>query len=96
MIAKGSLPQVGYPGKATPVSHLVVADELASAVFTEIILFILVVFSVSGYGGAVAMGACDVYCYCHYFIASPCAPGVFTPPSYFVDHYRYFYVCGSP
>jgi hypothetical protein len=35
----------------------------------------------------VAMGACDGYGYCHYFIASPCAPVVFTPPSYFVDHY---------
>jgi hypothetical protein len=36
--------QVAYPGKASPVSHLVVADKRASAVFTEIILFVLVLF----------------------------------------------------
>jgi hypothetical protein len=43
-----------------------IADELATAVFTEVILFVVVFFPVSGYVGALAMGAIDVYGYCHY------------------------------
>jgi hypothetical protein len=50
-------------------------------------LFTLAFLSVSGYVRAVAMGALDLYGYLHHFIVFPCAPVVFTPPSYFVDHH---------
>jgi hypothetical protein len=36
------------------------------------------------------MGALDVYGDEHNFIVFPCAPVVFTPPSYFVDHHLVF------
>jgi hypothetical protein len=62
--------------------------ELTAAILAEVILFTLVLFPVSGYLRAVAMGALDFYGYLHNFIVFPCAPVVFTPPSYFVDHHR--------
>jgi hypothetical protein len=61
--------------------------ELTAAILAEVILFTLVLFSVSGYVRAVAKGAFDVYGDEHNFIVVPCAPVVFTPPSYFVDHH---------
>jgi hypothetical protein len=66
-----------------------VAYKLTSAVFTTVILFSFALFLVSGYGGAVAMGADKFYgdlC----FIVSFYALVVFTPPSYFVDHHLIF------
>jgi hypothetical protein len=38
-----------------------VTDELAVTVGTAIILFTIVFFSVAGYGGTMATGACDFY-----------------------------------
>jgi hypothetical protein len=37
------------------------ADELASAVFTEVILFTVAFLPVPGYVRTMAMGACDFY-----------------------------------
>jgi hypothetical protein len=41
----------------------VVADELASAIFAEVILFAVAFFPVSGYVVALATGARDFYGY---------------------------------
>jgi hypothetical protein len=49
-------------------------------------MFALVFFPVSGYLGAMAMGALDLYGCFHDFIVIPCAPFVIIPLSYFVDH----------
>jgi hypothetical protein len=38
-----------------------VTDELAITVGTQIILFAIAFFPVAGYGGTMAMGACDFY-----------------------------------
>jgi hypothetical protein len=43
-----------------------VADELATAVFTEVILFVVAFFPVLGYVGTMAMGAIDIYGDGHY------------------------------
>jgi hypothetical protein len=61
--------------------------ELTAAILAEVILFTLAFLSVSGYVRAVAKGALDFYGDEHNFIVFPCAPVVFTPPSYFVDHH---------
>jgi hypothetical protein len=72
------------------VGYVLVADKLASAVFTEVILFALAFFPVSGYVGGMAMGALDFYGYEHDFIVFLCVPVVSIPPSYFVDHHQNF------
>jgi hypothetical protein len=41
------------------------ANELAAAVFTAVILFVVVFFPVPGYIRALAKGAFDVYGDCH-------------------------------
>jgi hypothetical protein len=51
--------------------------ELTAAIFASVILFALVLFPVSGYVGAVAMGALDFYGDLHHSIVFPCAPVVF-------------------
>jgi hypothetical protein len=68
------------------------ADELATAVFTEVILFVVVFFPVSDYVRTMAMGAIDVYddthsSYYHLLSSLP-----FPYSSYFVDHHQSFYV----
>jgi hypothetical protein len=63
-----------------------VAYKLTAAIFAEIILFSLVLFAIPGYVRAVAMGALDFYGGLHHSIVSFCAPVVFTPLSYFLDH----------
>jgi hypothetical protein len=62
--------------------------ELTAAICASVILFTLVLFPVSGYVRAVAMGALDVYGGLHNFIVFLCAPVVITPLSYFLDHHR--------
>jgi hypothetical protein len=65
------------------------ADELTSALGTEvIILFAVVFFPVSVYVGAMATEALDFYGYYHDFIVFLCVPVVFTSLSYFVDHHQ--------
>jgi hypothetical protein len=53
--------------------------ELTSTIFASVILFTLVLFPVSGYVRAVAMGTLDFYGDLHHPIVFPCAPVVFTP-----------------
>jgi hypothetical protein len=60
--------------------------ELTAAIFAEVILFTLVLFPVSGYVRAVAMGTLDFYGGLHHSIVFLCAPVVSTPLSYFLDH----------
>jgi hypothetical protein len=67
-----------------------IAYKLAAALFAEIILFPLVLFPVSGYVRAVAMGALDFYDDLHDPIVFICAPVVITPLSYFLDHHQLF------
>jgi hypothetical protein len=43
------------------IGYILVADELASAVFTEVILFAVAFFPVPGYVRTMAMGARDFY-----------------------------------
>jgi uncharacterized membrane protein len=40
-----------------------VAYKLTSTVFTTVILLFLALFPVSGYGGAMTIGAFELYCY---------------------------------
>jgi hypothetical protein len=49
------------PGKVSPVSHFMAAGELTTALGTEVILFAVVFFPVSGYVGTMAMEALDFY-----------------------------------
>jgi hypothetical protein len=53
---------------ASLIGYFMVADELASTVFTAVILFVIAFFPVSGYSGAVAMGALDFYGCLHDFM----------------------------
>jgi hypothetical protein len=53
--------------------------ELTAAIFAEVILFTLVLFPVSGYVRAMAMGTLDLYGYLHHSIVFLCAPVVSTP-----------------
>jgi hypothetical protein len=45
------------------LGSFMVAYKLTSTVFTTVILLFLALFPVSGYGGAMAMGAFEFYCY---------------------------------
>jgi hypothetical protein len=65
-----------------------IAYKLAATIFAEEILFSLVLFPVSGYVRAVAMGAFDFYADLHNFIVFLCASVVITPLSYFLDHHQ--------
>jgi hypothetical protein len=62
--------------------------ELTAAIFAGVILFTLVLFPVSGYVSAMAIGSLDLYCYLHHSILFLCDPVVGTPLSYFLDHHR--------
>ncbi|MDR1316084.1 MAG: hypothetical protein LBK13_04340 [Spirochaetales bacterium] len=56
-----------------------VTDKLPSAAATQVILFVIAFFPVSGYAGALTMGALDCDGSSHDFIVFLCAPVVFTP-----------------
>jgi hypothetical protein len=68
--------QFDYPGKASLIGSFMVAYKLTSAVFTTVKLLSLALFSVSGYVGAMAMGAFEFYGYYHSLIVSLYAPVV--------------------
>jgi hypothetical protein len=63
--------------------------ELTATISAEVILFILVLFPVSGYVRTVAMGAFDFYDDLHNSIVFLCASVVITPLSYFLDHHYF-------
>jgi uncharacterized membrane protein len=58
---KHDFDQIDYRGKASTIGYFMAVDELVSTVFTAVILFVLVLFPVSGYGRAMAREAFDVY-----------------------------------
>jgi hypothetical protein len=72
-----------------------IAYKLAAALFTEVILFPLVFFPISGYVRAVAMGAFDFYDDLHNFIVFLYASVVITPLSYFLDHHPIMNLLGD-
>ena len=76
---------------AALVAYLMLCDELTSTAGTEVILFAIAFFPVSGYVLTMAMGTPDVYGYLHDFIVRLAVPLVFIRLSYFVDHHRMFY-----
>jgi hypothetical protein len=45
-----------YPWEAAPAGHLMAADELATAVFAEVVLRTVAFFPVPGYAGAMTTG----------------------------------------
>jgi hypothetical protein len=58
---KHDFDRLNDPGKASLISHFMAADELTTALGTPVILFAVVFFPVSGYVGAMAMGALNFY-----------------------------------